>query len=101
MSVTVNNGPSADEIGRRLDTLSADVRTGFEGVNLRLDKYVLGEVHQLHVNNTHRRIDDLNQELDELRKDRAAATWRIFTAALGALSLVTSITVGVLALVIK
>lgn len=97
----VDHQPSSAEIGRRLDSLANDVRAGFDGINLRLDKYVLSEVHQLHVLNTQRHLDDLDDEMDELRRDRTAATWRVVTAVLGALSLLTSITVGVLALIIK
>ena len=93
--------PSSSEIGRRLDALARDVHAGFDGINLRLDKYVLGEVHQLHVMNTHRRIDDLDAEVNELRNNSSATLWRILTAVLAGSSLLVSATVGILALVIK
>lgn len=91
--------PTNAEIGRRLDELGVNVRDGFEKMNLRLDRYVLAEVHHLYVQNTERRLDELGERLDHAEANRVTSGRYILTTAVALLALLGSVILGIIALV--
>jgi len=88
--------PSNYEIGRRLDEVALNLRDGFDRMNLRLDRYVLAEVHNIQVGEVGRRIAELESELDTLKADRSVTVRWIVTTILASLALLASITFGVI-----
>lgn len=62
--------PTNGELGRRLDVVADSVRVGFTELNLRFDRYVLGEVHDLTVGALARRIDEQDERLDRVEAHR-------------------------------
>ena len=96
--MTVTAEPSNAEIGRRLDVVATAVDSGFREINLRLDKYVLVQVYDRDVAHMTSRYVALQEELAEMKRDRTAATRFVVAQVMAFLALVTSLTVGVLAL---
>lgn len=71
-----NEPESIGEIARLLKAFQAHTDRQFETMNTRLDRLVSAEVHQIHANNTDRRIDELRQ----LLADETAARIKADTA---------------------
>lgn len=72
--------PSNAELGRRIDSMANSQRAGFETINLRLDKYVLAEVHTLVVGQLNERQHELatlvHSRFESLEK---RTQWRVTT----------------------
>lgn len=90
--------PTNSEIGRSLNELKDNVRDGFEKMNLRLDRYVLGEVHSLYVQHTERRIGDVVERLEAIEDNHTAGVRWALTTAVAVLALLASITLGIIAI---
>lgn len=90
--------PSNAEIGRRLDEVAVNLRDGFDRMNLRLDRYVLAEVHQIYTQNTERRLDELGDRLDHAEANRVTSGRYILTTAVAVLALIGSVILGIIAL---
>ena len=92
--------PTNAEIGRGLEQLARDVRDGFEKINLRLDKYVLGEVHALYVNQTDRRFAEMSARLEAVETNRVTSARWALTTVIAVLALIATVVVGVIAILI-
>lgn len=89
--------PSSAEIARRLDEVSTNLRDGFDRMNLRLDRYVLAEVHNIYVRQAERRMDDLEERMERAEDHRGVNIRYVITTAIAVVALLASAALGIIA----
>ena len=87
---------SNSEIGRRIDEMSMNLRDGFDRMNLRLDRYVLAEVHDIYVRQAERRMDDFEERMEKAEDNRGVNVRYAITTTIAILSFVGMFVLGII-----